>query len=97
MSSIAESLVDLPVRNNLAVSRPAMMHNIYTSDTRFTAGKATDGIYIGDFWETNIHALACMHTDITSDAWWRVDLGGSVQVQAVAVTNRDGRGTGILS
>ena len=95
--SITESLVDLPVRNNLAVSRPATMHKIYTADTRYTAGKATDGRSNGEFWETSLDALACMYTDLDTDAWWRVDLGSSMQVQAVAVTNRDDRGLGILS
>ena len=91
---IPESLIGLPVRHNLAVSRPAMMDSVYTSDSRFIADKATDGRTKGELWETKMPALGCMHTEHTTDAWWRVDLGSSEQVIAVAITNRDNGGAG---
>ncbi len=87
-------MIGLPIRHNLAVSRPAMMDSLYAGNSGFSAGKATDGITEGEFWETNIGVLACMHTEAASDAWWRVDLGSSEQVIAVAITNTDDGGYG---
>ena len=87
-------MLSLPLRHNLAISRPAAMDSLWSGFIPYHVQHAVDGSRTGEFYATSIN-FNCMHTEGSSDTWWRVDLGNSKQIAAVAITNRDAGGQGM--
>ncbi|XP_028393247.1 uncharacterized protein LOC114517662 [Dendronephthya gigantea] len=65
---------------NYALKQPAKLSSTYLN---WVASKAVDGNR-----NVNMQLTTCVHTVAKTFDWWRVDLGKSIVVYAVTVTNR---------
>lgn len=65
---------------NIAVDKPCTQSSVwYDNDCR----KANDGFTSG-----NINHHSVMHTNLSGDNWWKVDLGGEYNIDSVTIYNR---------
>ena len=81
-------------KGNLALRQPA---NMSTSlNNAVTAGSAVDGNPQATlYWESKYW---CAVTNLSTDPWWRVDLGKSYIVEEVKIFSRaDGDGSGLIN
>ncbi len=69
--------------DNLALGATASQSSTFSSNLNFAADNAIDGDLSGDS-----RAESLSHTDATTEAWWQVDLGRSVDIDTIRLWNR---------
>ncbi|XP_063307054.1 pentraxin fusion protein-like [Pelobates fuscus] len=68
---------------NLAPSGVASQSSVFPLNPPPDASTAIDGNF-----ETNYYKHPCAHTQGDRDPWWKLDLGKSVNIDSVFITNR---------
>jgi uncharacterized repeat protein (TIGR01451 family) len=69
--------------SNLALNKPATQSSTLAGYPTASAASAVDGNQDGNFFNGSV-----THTNLETNAWWQVDLGGSTTVNSIAIWNR---------
>jgi hypothetical protein len=72
-----------PGVSNVAQGKPAAQSSTLTGAPTAAAASAVDGNTDGSFFDGSVTA-----TNLDSNAWWQVDLGGSASISSIVIFNR---------